>query len=164
MKTTGSLQVRAVGWARRALAGTTLGIAAVSVATPLISDRIFTKWFGLPQIVLLLPIPIATLVLLLVVWRSLSRLPLRLSQQNEYGIWVPFACTVGLFMLAFYGLAYSLFPFLIVDRMDIWQAASAPESLWIIFVGAAVVLPVIIAYSVFAYRVFWGKAQALDYG
>jgi len=71
---------------------------------------------------------------------------------------------VGLYVLAFYGLAYSLFPYLVVDRLDIWQAASAPESLLIIFWGAAVVLPVIVLYSVFAYRIFGGKARVLDYG
>jgi cytochrome d ubiquinol oxidase subunit II len=164
MKTEGELQLRAVRWATLALGGTTLGIGAVSIATPLVSERIFSKWFVLPEFVLLLPIPIATLVVLFVTYRSLGRLPVRLAQQNEYGAWVPFGCTVALFVLAFYGLAYSLFPYLVVDRLDIWQAASAPESLLIIFVGAAVVLPVIISYTVFAYRVFWGKARALDYG
>ncbi len=164
MKTSGALQLSAVRWAKRALAGTALGIAAVSIVTPLVSQRIFDKWFALPEFVLLLPIPIATLIVLFITARSLMRLPVRLANNNEYGVWVPFACTVGLFLLAFYGLAYSLFPFLVVDRIDIWQAASAPESLMIIFVGAALVLPVILGYTVFAYRVFWGKAQPLDYG
>jgi cytochrome bd ubiquinol oxidase subunit II len=164
MKTEGELQLRAVRWARLALAGTAIGIAAVSIATPLVSQRIFDKWFALPEFVLLLPVPIATLVVLFIIHRTLARLPVRLAQGNEYGAWVPFGCTVGLFLLAFYGLSYSLFPYLVVDRIDIWQAASAPESLMIIFVGAAIVLPVIIGYTVFAYRVFWGKARALDYG
>jgi cytochrome d ubiquinol oxidase subunit II len=164
MKTEGDLQRRAVDWARRALWWTAAGVAAVSVVTPLVSERIFTRWFALPEFVLLLPIPVATLTLLWVAQRSLARLPVRLAQGNEYGAWVPFGCTVGLYLLAFYGLAYSLFPYLVVDRIDIWQAASAPESLLIIFVGAAVVLPVIIGYTVFAYRIFWGKARALDYG
>jgi hypothetical protein len=48
---------------------------------------------------------------------------------------VPFGCTIGVFLLAFYGLAYSLFPYLVVDRITIWQAASAPEALKIILVG-----------------------------
>lgn len=95
--------------------------------------------------------------------RALRRLPTRLAQGNEYGVWVPFACAVGIFLLAFYGLAYSLFPYLVVNRIDIWQAASSPESLMIILIGAAFVLPAIIGYTVFAYRVFWGKAQELTY-
>ncbi len=164
MKTEGDLQRRAVSWARNALGLAALGILAVSVVTPLVSERVFAKWFALPQFVLLLPIPLATVVLLWVIARSLARLPVRLSRGNEYGAWVPFGCTVGLYVLAFYGLAYSMFPYLVVDRIDIWQAASATESLMIVFVGAAVVLPVIVSYTVFAYRIFWGKARPLDYG
>jgi cytochrome d ubiquinol oxidase subunit II len=163
MKTSGALQRRAVRWARRAWWGTAGGFAAVSVASPLISERIFDKWFTLPYVVLLAPLPLATLVLLLIAARSLRRLPLRLEQGNEYGAWVPFACMVGVVLLAFYGLAYSLFPFLVVDRLTIWQAASAPESLRFILVGVAVVLPAILGYTLYVYRVFAGKAEPLGY-
>ena len=62
------------------------------------------------------------------------------------------------------GLAYSLFPYLIVDRMTIWQAAAARESLSFVFVGTCIVLPMIVAYTLFAYRVFWGKTRELTYG
>jgi cytochrome d ubiquinol oxidase subunit II len=163
MKTTGELQQRAVVWARRSLWLTGLGIAAISIVTPMVSQRIFEKWFTLPYLFMLMPIPIATAVLFFVTDRALRRLPKRLAEGNEYGAWVPFAATVGIFLLAFYGLAYSLFPYLVVDRIDIWQAASAPESLKIILVGAAVVLPAIFGYTVYAYRVFWGKARELTY-
>ena len=163
MKTTGALQQQAVDWARRSLWLTGLGIAAISVVTPLVSQRIFDKWFTLPNLFMLMPIPIATAVLFFVIDRTLRRLPTRLSEGNEYGAWVPFAATVGIFLLAFYGLAYSLFPYLVVDRIDIWQAASSPESLKIILVGAAVVLPTIVGYTIYAYRVFWGKARELTY-
>jgi cytochrome d ubiquinol oxidase subunit II len=111
----------------------------------------------------LLPIPVATAVLFWLIYRSLQRLPTRLAQGNEYGAWVPFGATIGVFLLAFYGLAYSLFPWLVIDRINIWQAAIAPESMGIILAGAAVVLPMIIGYTVFAYRIFWGKSTALKY-
>ena len=48
-----------------------------------------------------------------------------------------------------------------VDRLTIWQAASSPEALLVIFYGVVVVLPVIIGYTVFSYRVFWGKSTDL---
>ena len=163
IKTEGALQLRAVRWARASLLFTMAGIAAISIATPLISASIFAKWFSFPNIVLLMPIPIATAVLFAVIYRSLQRLPTRLAQGNEYGAWVPFGATVGVFLLAFYGLAYSLFPWLIIDKLNIWQAATAPEAMTVIFVGACVVLPVIVGYTVFAYRVFWGKSTALKY-
>ncbi len=163
MKTEGALQLKAVRWAQGSLWLTGAGVAAISMATPWVSQRIFDKWFSFPNIVLLLPIPAMTLALFIVIARSLKRLPTRLAQGNQYGAAVPFACTVGIFLLAFYGLAYSLFPWLVVDKLTIWQAASAPEALLVIFYGTVVVLPVIIAYTVFAYRVFWGKSTALQY-
>jgi cytochrome d ubiquinol oxidase subunit II len=163
MKTEGTLQLAAVRWARVSLGLTAAGVVAISAATPLVSPAIFERWFTLPYVVLLAPLPLATLLLFFIVERSLRRLPTRLAQGNAYGDWVPFAGAVGIVMLAFYGLAYSLFPWLVVDRLTVWQAASSTESLWIIFVGACVVLPVIAGYTVFSYLVFRGKATALEY-
>jgi cytochrome d ubiquinol oxidase subunit II len=163
MKTEGRLQRQAVQWAWVGFWLTALGIALISLMTPWVSERIFAKWFQFPQIALLAPIPAATLALLFVIARSLRRLPTRLQAGNEYGVKVPFMCTISVFILAFYGLAYSLFPYLVVDRIDVWQAASAPEALIIILVGAAVVVPCIVGYTIFSYRVFGGKVQALRY-
>ncbi len=163
IKTSGQLQLRAVGWGRRALILLAGGIAAVSVATPLISERVYAKWFGLQNMLVLWPVPVMTAILFFVVYRSLRRLPVRLANDNHYGDWVPFAASAGIFLLAFHGLAYSLFPYIVLDRLTIWEAASAPASLMFMFVGTAIVLPVIALYSAFSYRVFSGKATALEY-
>lgn len=163
MKMQGALQLKAVAWAKASLWMTALGVLAISVATPLVSRLIFDKWFSFPNILMLFPIPAVTVVLLGVIHRSLARLPVRLEQGNSYGSAVPFVSAVGVFMLAFYGLAYSLFPWLVLDKLNIWQAASSPEALLVIFYGTAVVLPVIIGYTVYSYRVFWGKASPLNY-
>ena len=168
MKTEGALQQRAVTWARTSLWLTALGILAVSVATPLVSQRIFDKWFSLPESIALAPIPVATAALFAMSWLFLRRLHQDTANVNQRGLdrwsWAPFACAVGVFILAFFGLAYSLYPYLVIDRISIFDAASAPESLRIILIGTLITLPAIIGYSVFAYRVFWGKARALDYG
>jgi cytochrome bd ubiquinol oxidase subunit II len=163
MKTEGELQLRAVRWARGALVLTAAGVIAISVVTPWLSERIFNKWFSLPYIVLLMPIPLATVLLFFIAERSLRRLPKRISEGNSYGEWVPFAAVVGILMLAFYGLAYSLFPYLVADRMTLWQAASDAESLKIVLAGAVIVLPMIIGYTIFSYVVFRGKTRALTY-
>ncbi len=163
MKTEGELQLRAVHWAKKALWVTALGVAAISLMTPWVSARIFDKWFTLPYVLLLIPIPVATAALFLVIARALQRLPLRFAQGNEYGASVPFFSAIGIFVLAFYGLAYSLFPYLVVDRITVWQAASSPEALKIILIGAVFVLPAIIGYTIFSYRVFSGKARDLNY-
>ena len=51
----------------------------------------------------------------------------RLERGESRAEWPPFASAVGIFVLSFAGLAYSLFPYLVVDRLDAWEAASAPE-------------------------------------
>ncbi|MEL7298126.1 MAG: cytochrome d ubiquinol oxidase subunit II [Pseudomonadota bacterium] len=163
IKTEGELQLKSVRWAKYALIGMAIGITAVSIATPLVSEMIFRKWLSFENILMVWPIPITTLVVFFVAWRTLTRLPVRLADNNRYGEWVPFVAACALFMLSFHGLAYSLFPYLVLDQITIWDAASAPESLMIIFFGAIFVMPVIIGYSIFAYRVFWGKATQLEY-
>ena len=163
MKTDGVLQQRAVVWAHRSLLLSALGVAAVSIVTPMVSQQIFAKWFSFPNILLLAPVPIITAGLFVLVDQVLRRLPARLERGSEQWCWVPFASTVGIILLAFNGLAYSIFPYLVMDKITIWQAASAPESLKIILIGVAVVLPAIIGYTIFSYKVFWGKARALTY-
>ena len=64
-----------------------------------------------------------------------------------------------IFILAFAGLAYSLFPFVVMDKLTIWQAASHPSALKMVLVGVVIVVPFLLAYTVFAYRVFSGKAR-----
>lgn len=163
MKAEGSLQQRAVVWARNSLWLTALGVAAVSIVTPLVSSRVFDKWFSLPNFILLLPIPLVTFGLFVAMAVVLRRMPAQHERGDDRWCWAPFAGTAAIFVLAFNGLAYSLFPYLVVDRIDIWQAASSPESLMFVLVGAVIVLPAILLYTVFAYRVFWGKAQPLTY-
>jgi cytochrome d ubiquinol oxidase subunit II len=159
MKTEGSLQLRAISWARASLWLTGLGIALISAATPYFSPEIMSRWFSYPNILWLAPIPIATAFLFLITDRALHQLKANPSQRE----WLPFTATVAIFWLSFFGIAYSLFPYLIVDRMTVWQAAASTQSLWIIFWGAIVVLPTILAYTLFSYRIFKGKTQPLSY-
>jgi cytochrome d ubiquinol oxidase subunit II len=159
LKTEGPLYAQAVRWARAALWLTGLGIAAVSLATPAVSARIYDKWFAAANLVWLAPIPLLTAALFATCDRALRGL----AAGTEARIWIPFAGAVGLFVLSFAGLAYSLFPFLVVDRITYLDAASAPESLGFMLVGVAITLPAIIGYTAWSYRVFWGKATALKY-
>ena len=163
IKTQGERQQRAVDWARFSLWLTAAGVAAVSVITPMVNPAIFEKWFALPIFFLLAPIPLITAALFLAAEIVLRRLPPQLRRGEEKLAWLPFAFAAGIFMLAFHGLAYSLFPWLMPQRLDIWQAAAAPESLFVILVGVVVVLPLIIGYTAFSYFVFRGKARDMEY-
>ncbi len=158
-RTEGILQRRAVTWARRSLWGVALGIVGVSLATPMASERIFHRWFDFPNIVLLAPMPLATFAVIAGLAALLRHLPLPGDALRR----LPFWGAVGLFCLSFAGLAWSFFPYVVPERLTLWQAAAAPESLSIILAGALVVLPIIAAYTVLAWRVFGGKAMDLRY-
>ncbi|CDX13897.1 Cytochrome bd ubiquinol oxidase subunit II [Mesorhizobium sp. ORS 3324] len=158
-KTEGDLQRKAVRWLRTTLVLTALGMVAVSLATPFASPRIFDKWFLWPEIFYLSPLPIVSALLFLWLWRQTFHLP----KPNDQHAIRPFLTLAAIFALGFAGLAWSFYPFVVPDRLTIWQAASAPESLAVILAGTVVVLPIIIFYSFYAYRVFAGKATDLTY-
>lgn len=158
-KTEGLLQLKSVTWARQSLWGVILGIGAVSLATPLVSPRIFDKWFIWPEILWLAPLPLVSALLVVWLWRMLQRMPLA----GDRFSWLPFAVSSGVVSLAYLGLAYSFYPYVVPEKLTIYDAAAAPESLMIILVGACVVVPVIIGYSILAYVIFRGKATELRY-
>jgi cytochrome bd ubiquinol oxidase subunit II len=159
LKTDGTLQLKAIRWARRGIWGLILGLGAVSLATPLVSQRIFDRWFSWPEMLWLAPMPILSVLLIVVLAVVLARLP----QPDDRLARVPFLAASGLMVLGFAGMAYSFYPYIVPERLTIDEAASSPESLGIILVGTLIVLPVILSYTVLAYVIFRGKATALSY-
>lgn len=159
MKTWDELQLKAVKWARAVIWPMGLALVGISMATPLVSQTVFDKWFALPQIIGLLPIPLACAAAF---YAALHVLMKPKVVAAGYG-WVVFASTVLIFLLAFLGLAYSIYPFIVINQLTVWQAASAPASLVVILIGVAISLPAIIAYTIFMYKVFWGRAETLSY-
>jgi cytochrome bd ubiquinol oxidase subunit II len=158
-KTEGALQLKAVQWGRESLWGVVLGIGAVSLATPFVSPRIFEKWFTFPEVLYLAPLPVLSGALVVALWVMLRRMPYAEDRRS----WLPFAVASTLFALAYLGMAYSFYPYVVPERLTIYEAAAAPESLLIILIGACFVVPVILGYSVLAYVIFRGKATALRY-
>jgi cytochrome d ubiquinol oxidase subunit II len=154
------LRQRALRWSRATVILTAIGVSAISLATPFASTRILDKWFGLPQMLWLAPLPILTAAALVGIWMYVARLQREAARRE----WVPFVLAVCVFVLSFLGLGYSLYPYLVVDTLTFREAAASEASLRFVLVGAVIVLPVIIGYTVFSYRVFWGKAKELSYG
>lgn len=159
LKTEGRLQRKAIGWARGGIWGLILGISAISAASPLVSPRIFEKWFTVPEIFYLAPLPLLSALLIVWLWRLLRGLP----APGDKGAWKPFVAAMALFLLAFLGMAYSFYPYVVPDQLTIYEAASAPESLMVILFGVIFVLPAILGYTVLAYTIFRGKAEELSY-
>lgn len=159
LKTDGALQRKAVDWAKGGIWGIVLGMGAVSAATPLVSQRIFDKWFSFPEVALLAPLPLVSGGLVVALWYVLRRLPM----EGDRLAWFPFVGATALMVLGFCGMAYSFYPYIVPEQMTIWEAASSTEALSIILVGTLFVLPVILGYTVLAYFIFRGKATKLSY-
>jgi cytochrome bd ubiquinol oxidase subunit II len=149
LKTEGALRTRALRWAHRALAWVALGIALVSLATPLVSETVREKWFSFPRTLVLMLLPLATLLVLGWLWQ--------LTRREGSADWKPLAGAASIFVFAFAGLAYSLFPYVVIDRLTIWEAAAHPSALMFVLVGVLAVLPFLAGYTIYAHRVFRGK-------
>jgi cytochrome d ubiquinol oxidase subunit II len=155
-KTEGELQKKALAWARWGLLWVALGVALVSLATPLVSESVRHKWFDFPRTLALMLLPAACIAAGAWLWFTTGAM----KRGQKAGDWKPFCAAVAIFAIAFAGLAYSIFPFVVIDRLTIWDAAAHPSALTVLFWGAAVVLPFIVLYTVLAYWIFRGKARA----
>lgn len=159
IKTEGELFDKALGWARKAILPMGFALLLVSIATPLVSASIAAKWFSFPEGLRLLPIPLlSTAVYVSLLWLLVDQKMLR--QRRE---WLLYAGLITLCVLATIGLAYSILPDIIIGRMTIWESAASTASLLFTFWGTAIVLPAIIIYTFFVYRIFRGKASSLTY-
>jgi cytochrome d ubiquinol oxidase subunit II len=153
LRTEGELQRKAIAWTKWGLLWVALGVALVSLATPFVSQLVYARWFDFPRTLWLMLLPLATLAAWLWIWLSLGK-----------SDWKPFAGAIAIYVLAFAGLAYSVFPYVALGWLTIWEAAAHPSALKVMLAGVIVVLPFLVGYTVFAYRVFRGKAKAGLYG
>lgn len=149
MKTGGALQDRALALARPAAVATLGFVAAVSLATPFLEAAYYQNWLAWPRIVLTAPVPVAVTVIAVLLLRALAA--------RRDGL--PFALSLALFGLCFVGLGVSMFPYIIPGSVTIWQAAAPDKSLSFILFGVAILIPVILIYTAYAYWVFRGKVD-----
>ena len=66
---------------------------------------------------------------------------------------------VGLFVLSFAGLGLSFYPYIVPGALTIKEAAAPDDSLGFLLVGAVILIPIILAYTGYAYWVFRGKVD-----
>jgi cytochrome d ubiquinol oxidase subunit II len=157
LKSDGLLQQKSLKWMRISLVASAVGMIFVSIVTPLISERIFYKWFSLPEFSWVAPLPIITACVFWHLWKTTKS---NISTRCE---WMPLAHSALIFNMGFAGLAYSFFPYIVPEKLTIIEAATSYESLVIMFYGTLCVLPLIICYTFFAYWLFSGKAKPLTY-
>jgi cytochrome d ubiquinol oxidase subunit II len=148
-KTDGPLADSARRASRGLLAAVLVFIAIVSLWTPVGFERIAERWFTAPNIYFLWPVPLLTLLLAVLVWRSLEK-------GREL---LPFVGVIGLFILSYLGLAISTFPYLVPPSLTVWDTAAVPASQIFTLIGVVFMLPIILGYVVFVYWTFRGKVR-----
>ncbi len=153
LKTEGALLERAFSLAWRFGVAMVTAIVAVSLATLSLGPDYVRRWLAFPTVLATAQAPLLVVI-------AAAALFLSLRRKNER--W-PFRLTLALFAVSYAGLAVSLFPYVVPNRVTIWQAAAPASSQSFMLVGAAVMIPVILAYTAYAYRVFRGKTATEGY-
>ncbi|MBN8186428.1 MAG: cytochrome d ubiquinol oxidase subunit II [Rhodobacteraceae bacterium] len=149
IKTEGAIQIRARVAARVAGLATVAGIVGVSAATPFLETAYFERWLGWPGILEVAVVPVLVAALTLWLARALT--------SGKGPDWLPMLLALGLFLLCFAGLGVSMWPYVIPPAVTLQDAAAPESSQMFMFVGAVVLVPIILAYTAYAYWVFRGK-------
>jgi cytochrome d ubiquinol oxidase subunit II len=150
LKTEGDLRERAYSVSWYLLFAMLAAIGVVSIATPFLHMQYAERWFTWPNVILTAPVPIAVAIMAVLLLRSVA--DKRDSQ--------PFFLTLALFALSYAGLGISMYPFIVPQSITIWQAAAPFTSQIFMLVGVALLIPLILGYTAWAYWVFRGKVRA----
>ncbi|WP_300069246.1 cytochrome d ubiquinol oxidase subunit II [uncultured Ruegeria sp.] len=147
LKTEGDLQLQMRGYSWWLGAMTLALIGLVSILTPFQDAVYFQRWFNLPGSLISMVVP---LLMLALTWTFFAGL-------NDQKDLQPFLSALGFFVLSFIGIGISFYPMIIPPSLTIWQAAAPDESLAFALVGTVILIPIILAYTAYAYWVFRGK-------
>jgi cytochrome d ubiquinol oxidase subunit II len=147
LKTTGDLQIQMRGYSWW-LGAATLGlIGIVSILTPFQDTTYFDRWFNLPGSLWSMIVP---MLMLSMTWTFFTGL-------NDQCDLRPFISALGFFVVSFIGIGISFYPMMVPPTLTIWEAAAPDSSLAFALVGAVILIPIILAYTAYAYWVFRGK-------
>jgi cytochrome bd ubiquinol oxidase subunit II len=152
MRTEGAPQLNAQTMARPLALAFVALIGAVSLATVFVRPEYMERWFGWPQILYSLTVPIMVLAAAWALWTGL--------RDDRAGR--AFLATLAIFALSFAGLGISFFPNIVPPGLTIAAAAAPDSSLKFLLVGASVLIPLILSYTAYSYWVFRGKVRPED--
>ena len=157
MRVDGPLRTLAVRCARHAIRWTAAGMVSVSVALGLANSGIFYKWSSPEDLALTLPI----WVMMLACFVCMEILLVRLARGAKRVVAAaPFVLCLILFLLMLIGLGYSLFPYLILDDMTLWDGAAAVSSLRLVLAATVIAVPVMLVFNLLGYRSLFGRDRS----
>jgi len=149
LKTHGELQAKARRIAMVTGVGTLAFIGVVSLWTPFLEQVYFQRWFAWPTALFSAVVPLLLAICAFGLWWGLTR--------DKHLL--PFLAALGLFVISFAGIGISFYPYIVPGALTIAEAAAPDESLSFLLVGALFLIPIILAYTAYAYWVFRGKVD-----
>jgi len=149
MKTEGDL----ARYARKAASYTGIAtfvlIGIVSLITPFLNPLYLDRWFGWPSMLFSFVVPLLIMGCAVLLYRGLME-----GRDAQ-----PFLAALGFFVLCYVGILISFYPYMVPSSITLWQAAAPDASLGFLLVGALILIPIILAYTAYAYWVFRGKVD-----
>lgn len=152
-KLEGDVQSHAYRLATRAAIATLLLMGAVSAYNLLLLDQYRERWLSMPNFIFASQVPLLTAIVTFALFWSLRK-------RREL---MPFLLALTLFLLGMIGLGVTIWPYVVPAQITIWDAAAPVSSQIFMLVGVAITLPLILAYTAWAYWVFRGKVGAEGY-
>jgi cytochrome d ubiquinol oxidase subunit II len=154
-KAQGALFERARGWVKQLAVLTALAMGAVSLATLGVDPRVTARWgvsmtsVDWPAFIKMAPLPVAAALICFMLWRG--------AEQRRH--LAPYLFAVGLFLIGYLGLAFSLWPYIVPFALMPADAAAADNALALMLWGALAMLPVILGYTAYVYWIFRAKVS-----
>ncbi|HLU14220.1 MAG TPA: cytochrome d ubiquinol oxidase subunit II [Burkholderiaceae bacterium] len=158
MRQTGQLRLRAAMWARRMVRWVAAAVVAASLILLLANTGVFLKWGTFSNAWLVA----AVWGLLLLCFIALEMSLQRMVYQTPRIPSLPFMLVLLVFLIVLSGLAYSFFPYLVLDEVTIWDGAASVQSLQWVLSAAVVALPVAIIFNVWVYWGMFGPSRPLE--
>jgi cytochrome bd ubiquinol oxidase subunit II len=153
LKTENELQARSYRFALLLGPTTLVLIGLVSLWTPFLEPLYMERWFTWPRMLYTVPVPLLVAGAAYILIKGLLRREER----------TPFLSALALFILSYVGIGISFYPYIVPPTLTISDAAAPDESLAFLLVGAVVLVPIILAYTGYAYWVFRGKVGREGY-
>ncbi len=147
IKTSGRLQQKFFGIAGKVQYFILIGFIMVSVWSPFLDPSIMHRWFNPKNMLFLAILPILTMLLFTTHWYAIRK-------QHEH---LPFWCTIGMFLMCYFGFIISIYPYIVPRKITYTEAAADPSSLLFMLIGACIMLPPLLYYTYHSYKIFSGK-------
>ncbi|QYJ07720.1 cytochrome d ubiquinol oxidase subunit II [Qipengyuania flava] len=146
-KLDGEGQAHARKLALRSALATLVLMGAVSLYNVFLNAEYAERWLTAPEIYYAAPVPILTALVALSLVRSITR------ERNSKPFWL----AIALFFFGMAGLGVTMWPYVVPPGVTIWDAAAPESSQVFMLIGVAITMPLILAYTAWAYWVFRGK-------